>query len=450
MKYVQIRFESYRHHKAINEIKHDTRDVKPTYLCQQTDYFHNQYNNVILIPDSFGRLKSVDITEENRKELTLHQMQSYHQSRREHNRLYKQRHGQNLRDSRDNSFLAGVITLSHIIEQELKEGKISKQELEITFRKALSNVEHGLQQYGVKRIEYATIHYDEKTPHLHFYVKNFDNEGLSIYHKIRKKKKLSGFQDEVGLAFSTLGYSRGQRKTVDGNDHASIRRAHQLEIEELKQEIQKLKGQKQRIKQNGDLKIAQKKQEYEKIDVMLKATRTKVKSIKEAQKQNRERAEQIVKRGVNMFGVADRQQLTQEIATALDSTFSREVAEIAQLKKSYMQEKQGKESVLKTLKQERESREPSTMEQRIKELEKEVSRENSEKIKINLENMSLKNKLSKRGKYEDVIERETHKANTFQEQNKELREQVKSLKSELDKWRPNISKNRNKSFDYER
>lgn len=136
-----------------------------------------------------------------------------------------------------NIYLRGVIALSPVINTMLSENKITVERLNYLFQKSiklflllLSKI---LKVDKILVIDYS-IHYDEKTPHLHFIMNNYNTPDLkSTYGKIRSFG-FSKIQDVVAQPFAEIGFFRGKKKS--SVKHKTLREMHEAEIKELTNE----------------------------------------------------------------------------------------------------------------------------------------------------------------------------------------------------------------------
>lgn len=251
--------------KGGTSLAHDLRLKKPNYL--RDDMYHNRFANVYSNP--------------NIKELKA-QIRAHEQTFKS---LYKERTGRNPQKGKASPFLEGVITLSNSVNDQLMSQDLSPTELNALFAKAVVKQLDKIEDITGTRpqlIEYA-IHYDEKTPHLHYLCTNYDQEGKSIHHTLKTSKRMSELQDQVGEDFKPIGFKRGERKGF--SKKLSIAQMHEREIQSLmdekhtvRQEIADLKQQKKDLKST----IADKeqlKQELDNLDKALKIKREEQKGL---------------------------------------------------------------------------------------------------------------------------------------------------------------------------
>ena len=101
-------------------------------------------------------------------------------------------------------------------------------------------------EYGEENIMYATVHLDEKTPHMHFgFVPLTEDGRLSAKEVLGNKKKMSLLQDKFNAFINTKGYKmkRGERaieterKHVDVNNFKQQTEYHKRELEQVQNDF---------------------------------------------------------------------------------------------------------------------------------------------------------------------------------------------------------------------
>lgn len=118
------------------------------------------------------------------------------------------------------------------------------------------------QEYGKDNLLYATVHMDEKTPHMHFGIVPITQDGrLSAKDVVGNKKALTQFQDRFNQYINGLGYNleRGQSRQLTNKKHEQVSRYKQktdYHRQEYEHESQKLDD----IKQKNENML----QEYQK------------------------------------------------------------------------------------------------------------------------------------------------------------------------------------------
>ena len=110
------------------------------------------------------------------------------------------------------------------------------------------------QEYGKDNLLYATVHMDEKTPHMHYGVVPITTDGrLSAKEVVGNKKALTEFQDRFNEHVKQQGYDleRGQSKQVTNAKHEQISQYKQ-KTEYHKQEYGRESEKTDHIKQKKD------------------------------------------------------------------------------------------------------------------------------------------------------------------------------------------------------
>ena len=114
--------------------------------------------------------------------------------------------------------------------------KLNEEETNQFFRDSLDFLE---QEYGKENMLYATVHLDEKVPHMHFgFVPLTDDGRLSAKEKLGNKKAMTELQDRFNQYVNAKGYElqRGTAKEVSNKQHQDIDK-YKKETEYHKQEL---------------------------------------------------------------------------------------------------------------------------------------------------------------------------------------------------------------------
>ena len=117
-------------------------------------------------------------------------------------------------------------------------------------------------EYGKDNLLYATVHMDEKTPHMHYGVVPITDDGrLSAKEVVGNKKALTEFQDRFNEHVKQRGYDleRGQSRQVTNAKHEQMSQYKQ-KTEYHKQEYERESQKTDHIKQKNDKLM----QEYQK------------------------------------------------------------------------------------------------------------------------------------------------------------------------------------------
>ena len=110
------------------------------------------------------------------------------------------------------------------------------------------------QEYGKDNLLYATVHMDEKTPHMHYGVVPITDDGrLSAKQVVGNKKALTEFQDRFNEYVNQRGYDleRGQSRQVTNAKHEQMSQYKQ-KTEYYKQEYERESQKTDKIKQKND------------------------------------------------------------------------------------------------------------------------------------------------------------------------------------------------------
>ena len=110
------------------------------------------------------------------------------------------------------------------------------------------------QEYGKDNLLYATVHMDEKTPHMHYGVVPITDDGrLSAKEVVGNKKALTEFQDRFNEYVNQRGYDleRGQSRQVTNAKHEQMSQYKQ-KTEYYKQEYERESQKTDEIKQKND------------------------------------------------------------------------------------------------------------------------------------------------------------------------------------------------------
>lgn len=107
-------------------------------------------------------------------------------------------------------------------------------------------------KYGKDNVLYATVHLDEKNPHMHFgFVPLTEDGRLSAKQQLGNKRDLSALQDEFNRHVNEKGYDmeRGQSVEDTGNQHLSVAefKKKQERKDELTIENERLEAEKKRV-----------------------------------------------------------------------------------------------------------------------------------------------------------------------------------------------------------
>lgn len=219
--FINVRVQSYNYKKQYDLLRHNFRHKKDS-LSQI-----NEKPNFFIGPN--GKAFKIDNTNKNKIYDTL--SKHYKDDRAKHNEIYKAKHKRNLRDFQA-TWTDGILTFSEAIHQDLG----TKYTLEDLIKVATNCANDIAKKYGTKLI-YLTLHMDETTPHFHFSLKNFDENGLSLWKKNQNKEFLSQLQDIAYEHFKILGMDRGVSKDITNKRYETIQKYHIRKEMELRDKI---------------------------------------------------------------------------------------------------------------------------------------------------------------------------------------------------------------------
>lgn len=284
--FINVRVQSYNHTKQLNILKHNLRKIKSLSEGAFNDVVgtSKHTSNFIIQKDgSLFELENKDfinlsydfIVDEYKKDRKLHNEKMY--ARKQRNLLNEQA-----------TWVEGVFTFSEAIKQDLN-NKYSLEELS----KVANSCAKELASKINTELKYLVVHLDETTPHFHFAMKNFDDDGMSIFHKIKHKEILAKIQDLAFKHFGELGMDRGISKEVTGKNYQNIRNYYKQQeievraiIQSLQSDIKQIQEAKKDIKNNFDLTSAEKKQELDKLDLEIKSLRNTMNEYKTIKNDN--------------------------------------------------------------------------------------------------------------------------------------------------------------------
>ena len=218
--YINVRMQSYNHAKTYNNFRHNLRYTKNSL---------SSYNDNVNFMITGGEL--VEINESEKRDLYKSLSTNYKETRKEHNEKFYTKHKRNLRDFQA-TWTDGIITFSEKIHEDLNH-KYTKEELAQVANSCALEIAKAYQTDLV----YMVLHMDEKTPHFHFALKNFDENGMSLFNKNKNKVFLSKLQDIAFEHFKVLGMERGRSKDVTGKNYTTIKAYHTKQAIALKNEI---------------------------------------------------------------------------------------------------------------------------------------------------------------------------------------------------------------------
>lgn len=237
--FINVRVKSYNHTKQFNIIKHNLRKIESLSQIKEDllesgplneKENHQEKGNLLIMGDAILPLEDKGLRDLFYQNLS----KNYQNDRAKHNEAYKKKWTANLRD-RNATWLEGVFTFSEQIKSDLN-NKYTLVELIEVAKNCLEDIAKKLNS----EIKYMVFHNDETTPHFHYALKNFDDNGMSLFHKINNKDSLSELQDIGFKHFGALGMQRGIKKELKGLDnvnHQTIKAYHERQLNQLRKEI---------------------------------------------------------------------------------------------------------------------------------------------------------------------------------------------------------------------
>jgi len=300
--FINVRITPYNHYKEKNDIKHNLDTVNKQSRVDSA--FKNYKNRIINYQDKPP-------------------LDTLREWRAEHNKRYKARRRENLTNS-NSTILNGVITFSEAIKTDLGT-KYTRENFEQVCKDTIEEIA----EYLGTSIMYVAFHYNEKTPHAQYHLKNYDNEGRSIYYKYRKKEHLSRLQDIAFKHFKKLGMDRGISKEITNKTHQTTKQYYSKQYAEaqstLRSAVAELKALREEIS-NLDMSMEEKKFEYSKISEEQKTIRLLDKLLTKAKKKillTQDEAEKLrehLPRISDLVPVEKKKQIAQTVNNALMQT----------------------------------------------------------------------------------------------------------------------------------
>lgn len=267
--FINVRLQTSNAYKEKNDIKHNIRTVNvlSTYKSKSGQSWRtwaNSYHSQIPQNSLQQKLKNL---------------------REQHNTLHYQRRKRNLQNSQA-SLINSIITFSEQCSHDLGV-KYSREDFEKCCIKAIEDIATELNT----EIFYISFHYDEKTPHVHFHLKNFNDKGYAIWNN-ENKKKGSKLQDIAHNALKELGMERGQKKELTGvKRHQTTQEYYKNMFYELNKSLKTLRNDVKEL----ELTKEQKKLIYAEITRLQKEAKKKDETIEDVKKYAEELREELIK-----------------------------------------------------------------------------------------------------------------------------------------------------------
>ena len=210
--------------KKNNQVNHDTRKSRINYLRSENDniFFDKDFNKFEfstnhpkqqkdfnnLIKKDFENYKKLiqkdnsDFVISHNEEIEIHNSQKIN----EDNQLSKTQ--SSIQKNTKYSF-SGLLTFSPTMKKDFENNK------ELFYKKLKQFIKDFEEKHNTK-ILYSSIHLDEKTPHIHFEILNYDFKNHNTLKRTFTKEDMSNFQDMGGNIFKDFGqgYHRGIKKKL--------------------------------------------------------------------------------------------------------------------------------------------------------------------------------------------------------------------------------------------
>jgi len=290
--FINVRIETTNHDKTRSDIKHNLRMIKSRNK-------ENSNQNININPA--GEI----LTNQDIKMI----LKDYSKDRREHNKLFYEETNRNLRN-RNSTWLSGVFTFSEKIHQDLGT-KYSQEEL----IKIGLEAAHDLSKHLGTELKYLTLHMDEKTPHFHFHMKNYNQDiKKSIRYKFRDTPAGEKLQDLGFKYFSQLGMHRGISKKFTNINNKETQQYHEEKLQDIKDKIDTEISRLETLRKNvKDLELSTEEKRQLRKDYSSKIKEQK-KELSQVKKDLSKRVNQIIENSkTGLLGGIDAKQLKQEL-----------------------------------------------------------------------------------------------------------------------------------------
>lgn len=260
--FINVRLKAYHHHKEKNDISHNLQkhNKKSKYRAdteEEKTQVWREWNT-----ENFYNYQDAE------------PLKILKKWREQHNDLYKKNRtkkvngverlrNENLTNS-NSTLINGVISFSEKCSNDLG-SKYSREEFETANIKAVEE----MAKYLETEIMYITFHYNEKTPHCQYHLKNFDNKGNSILYKFRHTEQLEVLQDIGFKHLGKLGMERGISKKITNSNHQTTQKYYKNLYRELIKDTKELRNEIKSLELEKD----KKKAIYEEITAIQKELR---------------------------------------------------------------------------------------------------------------------------------------------------------------------------------
>jgi len=209
--YVSVRIDT----ATSGQLNHDTRN-------QKQDYIKDNIENIYL-DDNFITTKI-----NNSDEDKINKLQSYLYGRKQ-KYFAKMKADANEYNKRaiqktTNLEISGMISFSETMRNDYEKNPNEFKKRTIDMLKEFAQIHN-------TKILNASIHLDEKTPHIHFSFLNYDFKNHRTLKRTLNSENLEDLQDfgqKHWLSYG-VGYERGEKVSKTGNKHLSVKDSHKVE-----------------------------------------------------------------------------------------------------------------------------------------------------------------------------------------------------------------------------
>ena len=248
--YVSSRVEVMTTKAAGGQILHDTRAKPPAY-CDST------------IPVStylFGLDREFEVDTQDLAEDTAILKRIIKRSAEEQQQRYLDHTHRRPDKQRGNWFIRGVITFSPsgIPPKESPQYPAFCQRLAALAQDYIQRIAN---EWEVNPI-YLTMHMDETTVHVHYMLESAHKDTGKSQSRRLNRQLCTQLQDWAGEAFASLGFARGEKKSLTGAQHQNVKQSHAIQRQQLEAQEEALQRDVNELTQQLDtVTKARKKQE---------------------------------------------------------------------------------------------------------------------------------------------------------------------------------------------
>jgi hypothetical protein len=202
--------------KQNGQINHDTRKSFIKYLK------NNEQN--IFYDRELNQYKFSTLETEKQIEFKNIIQKDFNQLKREMKKDDKEFNDKSSIQKNTKFSFSGIITFSPTMKKDYKDNPK-------LFNEKLKQFIKEFEEKHNTKILYSTIHLDEKTPHIHFEILNYNFEKHRTLKRSFTKQDLRNLQDLGGDIFQDFGkgYERGIKKEITGAVNLTVSQSHQVE-----------------------------------------------------------------------------------------------------------------------------------------------------------------------------------------------------------------------------